>query len=67
MSKFLKGNYSMNKKSGKKKTSAAPKKKAVKQDFTGIFEHKALEKLGGSIAFVSKSKKFVWSGDEEAE
>ena len=56
MSKFIKGNYEI------KETK---KKESIEKDenISKIFETNALEKLGGSIAFVMKSNKFVW--DEE--
>lgn len=59
MSKFLKGNYqveNINNDSNEVKDT----------DFSKIFETKALEKLGGSIAFVMKSDKFLWEDDEDA-
>lgn len=58
MSKFLKGSYKLKKAVGRKK-------RKKKEDIAEIFEHKALEKLGGSIAFVMKSDKFVWSEEDE--
>lgn len=61
MSKLLKGNYEV----GKKKKTGKVKK--VKKEYDKMFERKALEKLGGSIAFVMKSDKFVWGDDEETE
>jgi|TARA_B100001964_G_C14253874_1_gene611300 hypothetical protein len=56
MSKFIKGNYEI------KETK---KKESIEKDenISKMFEANALEKLGGSIAFVMKSNKFVW--DEE--
>lgn len=55
MSEFLKGNY----KAPKLKTpDAPPAPEGVSGD---EFEKKALERLGGSIAFVMKSKTFLWA------
>lgn len=58
--KFLKGNYKVKadklKKGGKKAGGT-----------TSIFEDKATERLGGSIAFVMKSNKFIWDADEKAK
>lgn len=58
MSKFLKGNYSVPGGSGgdepaEQETSASAE-----------FERRALERLGGSIAFVMKKNTFVWSGEK---
>jgi hypothetical protein len=50
MKKFLSGNFEV------KRPPEAPQ---VEQDLTDRFEHAALKKLGGSIAFVSK-KKFLY-------
>lgn len=55
MSRFLKGNYAL-------KKAGISRKRAKPKNFSEIFEGKALEKLGGSIAFVMKSSKFVWEG-----
>ena len=59
MNEFLKGTY---------KLDNAPKaeSKGKKKDVLDEFEAKAIEKLGGSIAFVSKSK-LLWSGENEKE
>ena len=55
MKSMLKGTYHLNKsrklESRKRKTDSIEK-----------FEQKALEKLGGSIAFVTKSQ-MLWEGD----
>jgi len=40
---------------------------AANNDFTKVFESKALEKLGGSIAFVVKADQFVWDGDDDVK
>jgi hypothetical protein len=59
MSKFLKGNYPI-------KNSEADEPDASKtRNITKKFEEKALEKLGGSIAFVMKSNTFLWDEEEE--
>jgi len=57
MDSFLKGNYALEKKTENKE-------KKAEKDLSGEFESKAIEKLGGSIAFVSKSK-LLWSGENE--
>ena len=55
MSKFLKGNY---------KLEGAPEAaEPTPADAVDQFERRALERLGGSIAFVMKRNTFVWSGD----
>lgn len=58
MSKFLKGNYQV---------ETPDREGDTKQDndFTKVFESKALEKLGGSIAFVVKKDQFIWEGDDD--
>ena len=56
MSDLLKGNY----KSPKLKGETAAKEPKSPEGF----EQKALERLGGSIAFVMKSKTFLWSPDD---
>jgi hypothetical protein len=64
MPDYLKGNYK-----GKFKVN----ERAVSEDLTLEEQHeqefykKSLEKLGGSIAFVMKSKNMLWSGDEESK
>lgn len=58
-SKFLKGNY-------KTKAGTLKKKNKSAQEIKNIFESKATQKLGGSIAFVMKSDKFLWGIDEKA-
>ena len=63
MSTFLKGNYTV--KSSKAASKArAPRKKPAKAQQE--FEQRALEKLGGSIAFIAKSS-FVWNGENGEE
>ena len=57
MAKYLKGNYRLPQK-GESKTGK--EELTVEQKF----EQESLAKLGGSIAFVMKSKSFLWEGDE---
>lgn len=58
MSELLKGNYSL--------AVDAPQQEASNgSTVTDIFEARAMEHLGGSIAFVMKGKRLVW--DEDAE
>jgi len=64
MNKFLKGNYTIQ--NAKAETQSA-EVEVKEKDITAIFETKALEKLGGSIAFVMKDNAFVWGDDENAE
>jgi hypothetical protein len=54
----LKGNYKLPKNSSEKE------KKDETESSTQEFERRALEKLGGSIAFVQKKDVFVWNGDK---
>lgn len=57
---ILKGNY----KSPELKTA---KDAAAGKDDKAGFEQKAMERLGGSIAFVMKSKTFMWTEEQEGE
>jgi len=58
--RLLKGNYkAKNKKTGRDKNNL--------KNMANIFENKATERLGGSIAFVMKSNKFIWGADEKAK
>ena len=59
MVQYLKGNYELPPDKTSKKRKRKPAAKKVEEEF----ERRALEKLGGSIAFVMKSKTFVWSDD----
>ena len=59
MNKLLKGNYRL-------KKSNVKNKKDNKVNFSKLFENKAAEKLGGSIAFVMKEDNFIWEGHDEA-
>lgn len=54
---ILKGNYNI--KNTAKLEKAEKSKEASLEE---AFEGKTMEKLGGSIAFVKKSSKFVWKG-----
>jgi hypothetical protein len=54
MTKYLRGNYTLD------VTIEEPAESAA--DTTEAFERKALSRLGGSICFVSK-KGFLWKGD----
>ena len=56
----LKGNYKV--KDTKKLEALASEKDAAPATAQQEFEKTALEKLGGSIAFVKKSAAFVWKG-----
>lgn len=60
MPEYLKGNYKAPKIKAEKD---APKPEAG--ELSNEFEKKALERLGGSIAFVMKSKTFLWSPEDE--
>lgn len=60
MSEFLKGNYKAPKMDAQPEAAPAPGEAPAK---AGEFEAKALERLGGSIAFVMKSKTFLWTPD----
>ena len=57
MDEMLKGNYRLPK-------NVTPRKDGEPEDKTleKEFEASALQKLGGSIAFVKKSASFVWKG-----
>ena len=60
MVQYLKGNYKLSPGKSAKRRKQRP---AAKEKVEEEFERRALEKLGGSIAFVMKSKTFVWSDD----
>lgn len=57
MSKYLKGNYEATIKSDPTQS----RRESVEEEFY----RRALEKLGGSIAFILKSKKLLWRGDTD--
>lgn len=61
MSEFLKGNYSS------PQVKAAEPAATPADGIVGEFEKKALERLGGSIAFVMKSKTFLWTPDADKD
>ena len=56
MNEMLKGNY-------KVKQQDKPKEAEAAQSLESLFESSAMEKLGGSMAFVKKSASFTWKGD----
>lgn len=60
MDKLLKGNYEL-------KTEEDLKAANTSKDHATatVFEEHALERLGGSIAFVMKGRKFVWDEEDE--
>lgn len=60
MSKFLKGNYEVTE-------DVAAENREKSEDLSKLFESRAFEKLGGSIAFVMKSDNFVWDEDEDED
>lgn len=60
MSKLLKGNYPL------KETEASKPDTPNPRDICNEFEEKALERLGGSIAYVMKSDTFFWDGEEDS-
>jgi hypothetical protein len=56
---YLKGNYDLAPAPAESGTPpAAPAAASLEEEF----ERQALQKLGGSIAFIKKSKSFVWKG-----
>jgi hypothetical protein len=60
MSEYLKGNYKL---SGSNPLPApqTPQPQTTQQ----AFEAHALQKLGGSIAFIKKTNSFVWTGEKK--
>jgi hypothetical protein len=58
MSALIKGNYKIN-------NNISDQEDDRIKNISDIFEKRALERLGGSIAFVMKSEKFVWGEDDE--
>jgi hypothetical protein len=58
---YLKGNYDLAPAPGATDAPAAPAAPAA-ASLEEEFERQALQKLGGSIAFIKKSKSFVWKG-----
>lgn len=59
MSEFLKGNYEV---TTKIETQEPSKAEAIEQEFY----RRAHQRLGGSIAFIMKSKSLLWKGDKKA-
>jgi hypothetical protein len=59
MTEYLKGNFPMS----QPPVADGSEQKSLEQEF----EASALQKLGGSIAFVKKSTKFVWDGPTNDE
>ena len=57
MNEYLKGNYDLPLKGEANASSAESKEEE--------FYHRALEKLGGSIAFILKPKYLLWRGDKD--
>jgi hypothetical protein len=56
---YLKGNYELAPTAAERPTRPpAPSTASLEEEF----ERQALQKLGGSIAFIKKSKSFVWKG-----
>jgi hypothetical protein len=55
---YLKGNYDLAPADPARDTKATPSAASLEEEF----ERQALQKLGGSIAFIKKSKSFVWKG-----
>jgi hypothetical protein len=62
MSEFLKGNFKLESKKGASTPQDA--ERDTKESLEKEFERRALEKLGGSIAFVVKPS-LVWKGDKK--
>lgn len=61
VSRYLKGNYPLPEKDASQETQRQKDPTASEQ-----FERRALERLGGSIAFVLKKKTFVWKGGDSS-
>ena len=60
MTEYMKGNYKLPE--SKKSAGSVPEAPKSGQD---LYEAAALQKLGGSIAFIKKSSSFVWNGDKK--
>ena len=58
MAKLI-GNYKM---AGQPDAEAAPSPEKKDENTVAEFERRAMERLGGSIAFVMKGKNVLWSG-----
>lgn len=63
MSNYLKGNYRLRRK--KDEASPSTGRKKLKETPRDEFERRALERLGGSIAYVSLNDTFVWRGEDD--
>jgi hypothetical protein len=61
VSKLLKGNYQLS--GGPGKSEPVGNEPTASEEF----ERRALERLGGSIAFVMKRNTFVWSGEKTTD
>ena len=61
MPEFLKGNYAL----PKQKRGSVRRTAKATTNLTDQFEKQALAKLGGSLCFVSKKTKFIWTGEEK--
>ncbi len=59
MAEYLKGNYKLP--TELKAAEETPEQKDSEQEFY----RRALERLGGSIAFVLKSKSLLWAGKDD--
>lgn len=57
---YLKGNYDLAPANPVSATNDAPSPTTASLEEE--FERQALQKLGGSIAFIKKSKSFIWKG-----
>ncbi len=57
MDKLIKGNYELE--------NEVETKSPSHDDDMNNFENKAMEKLGGSIAFVMKGNKLLWDDEDD--
>ncbi|MDA8419209.1 MAG: hypothetical protein M0Z90_09285 [Desulfobacteraceae bacterium] len=57
MDKLIKGNYELE--------NEVEIKSPAHDDDMNNFENKAMEKLGGSIAFVMKGNKLLWDDEDD--
>lgn len=62
MSSYLNGNYRLK---TKKKSGSTRSRGKAKETSREEFERRALDRLGGSIAFVTLKDGFVWRGDDD--
>lgn len=66
MSQYLKGNYKLGRPAASSEAKKGKGKELEPKAEAGAdFERKALERLGGSIAFVARGKALVWKGRTE--